>query len=51
MPAGLRYLASVCLFTPAAAFVKKNASLLAEIPPPMVALQYYCNEDLYLFDK
>lgn len=41
----------LCHFLPAAAFVKKNASLLADLPPPMVALQYYCNEDLYLFDE
>ncbi|KXZ56602.1 hypothetical protein GPECTOR_1g541 [Gonium pectorale] len=33
------------------AFLERNAELLSSIPPPLVALQYYCSEDLYLFDE
>ena len=29
-------------------FVEENAELLRSIPPPMVALNYYRNEDLFL---
>mmetsp|Transcript_27369 Transcript_27369/g.70484 ORF Transcript_27369/g.70484 Transcript_27369/m.70484 type:complete len:444 (-) Transcript_27369:618-1949(-) len=32
-------------------FIEENRELLASIPPPMVALNYYRNEDLYLFDS
>lgn len=35
----------------AAQFINENRELLATIPPPMVALNYYLNEDLYLFDS
>lgn len=34
-----------------AVFVKQNKELLATIPPPRVALDYYLNQDLYLFDE
>jgi ubiquinol oxidase len=34
-----------------AEFVVENKELLKTIPPPMVALEYYKNEDLYLFDE
>ncbi|GFR41184.1 hypothetical protein Agub_g1853, partial [Astrephomene gubernaculifera] len=33
------------------AFVDRNRALLRSVPPPMVALQYYLAEDLYLFDE
>ncbi|EFJ52002.1 hypothetical protein VOLCADRAFT_79367 [Volvox carteri f. nagariensis] len=33
------------------AFLQRNAAVLESIPPPMVALQYYYSEDLYLFDE
>ncbi|GLC63666.1 hypothetical protein PLESTF_000061000 [Pleodorina starrii] len=33
------------------AFLKRNSAMLESIPPPMVALQYYYSEDLYLFDE
>lgn len=36
---------------PAAAFVERNRTALADIPPPLVALQYYYSDDLYLFDE
>ncbi|KAG1670419.1 hypothetical protein FOA52_010154 [Chlamydomonas sp. UWO 241] len=34
-----------------AEFIVANAELLKTIPPPSVALSYYLNEDLYLFDQ
>lgn len=34
-----------------AEFVDSNRELLASVPPPRVALDYYLNEDLYLFDS
>ncbi len=40
-----------CVHAPAAQFIDENKELLASIPPPMVALNYYRNEDLYLFDS
>ncbi|KAG2495749.1 hypothetical protein HYH03_006346 [Edaphochlamys debaryana] len=33
------------------AFLERNASTLATIPPPLVALHYYYSDDLYLFDE
>ncbi|PNW85119.1 hypothetical protein CHLRE_03g172500v5 [Chlamydomonas reinhardtii] len=33
------------------AFVERNRTALADIPPPLVALQYYYSDDLYLFDE
>lgn len=39
-----------CLL-PAAAFLEDNSETLVTIPAPMVALNYYLNEDLYLFDE
>ena len=32
-------------------FVEENAELLKTLPPPVVALEYYKNGDLYLFDE
>ncbi len=32
-------------------FVEENAELLKTLPPPLVALEYYKNGDLYLFDE
>ncbi|KAL6765909.1 plastid terminal oxidase [Haematococcus lacustris] len=32
-------------------FLESNRELLASIPPPVVALNYYRNQDLYLFDS
>mmetsp|Transcript_11681 Transcript_11681/g.25046 ORF Transcript_11681/g.25046 Transcript_11681/m.25046 type:complete len:421 (+) Transcript_11681:151-1413(+) len=32
-------------------FLETNRELLRSIPPPMVALNYYRNQDLYLFDE
>jgi len=32
-------------------FVESNKELLETIPPPKVALSYYLNQDLYLFDE
>jgi len=32
-------------------FVAENAELLKTLPPPIVALEYYKNGDLYLFDE
>jgi ubiquinol oxidase len=29
-------------------FVETNGELLAQLPPPMVAAEYYRNEDLYM---
>lgn len=34
-----------------AEFILENKELLATIPPPRVALDYYLNQDLYLFDS
>ncbi|GAX78356.1 hypothetical protein CEUSTIGMA_g5798.t1 [Chlamydomonas eustigma] len=34
-----------------AVFVENNKELLETIPPPKVALSYYLNQDLYLFDE
>lgn len=34
-----------------AVFVEANEEVLMSIPPPKVALNYYLNEDLYLFDE
>lgn len=34
-----------------AQFAETNAALLKEIPPPKVAVEYYRNEDLYMFDE
>ncbi|GLI68895.1 hypothetical protein VaNZ11_013442 [Volvox africanus] len=33
------------------AFLQHNRAVLESIPPPIVALQYYYSEDLYLFDE
>ncbi len=40
-----------CRAVPAAVFVESNKDLLATIPPPQVAVQYYKAADLYLFDE
>eukprot|EP00197_Chlamydomonas_leiostraca_P009674 CAMPEP_0202865230 /NCGR_PEP_ID=MMETSP1391-20130828/5395_1 /ASSEMBLY_ACC=CAM_ASM_000867 /TAXON_ID=1034604 /ORGANISM="Chlamydomonas leiostraca, Strain SAG 11-49" /LENGTH=443 /DNA_ID=CAMNT_0049545039 /DNA_START=93 /DNA_END=1424 /DNA_ORIENTATION=+ len=32
-------------------FLEENRDMLATLPPPMVALNYYRNQDLYLFDE
>eukprot|EP00879_Flechtneria_rotunda_P021135 GHRR01022266.1.p1 GENE.GHRR01022266.1~~GHRR01022266.1.p1 ORF type:complete len:381 (+),score=127.88 GHRR01022266.1:464-1606(+) len=32
-------------------FVESNRQLLAELPPPIVAAEYYRNSDLYMFDS
>ena len=34
-----------------AVFVEANSDLLKTLPPPKVALEYYLNSDLYLFDE
>jgi ubiquinol oxidase len=34
-----------------AQFVDENEALLKTLPPPPVALNYYLNEDLYMFDE
>lgn len=40
------------LHNPAAEeFLETNREVLKTIPPPMVALNYYRNQDLYLFDE
>lgn len=36
---------------PADEFLRTNKDILKELPPPMVALNYYRNQDLYLFDE
>jgi len=32
-------------------FRDANEALLKQLPPPQIALQYYCGEDLYYFDE
>jgi ubiquinol oxidase len=34
-----------------AVFTEQNAQLLKSLPPPMVAAQYYCGQDLYMYQS
>ena len=32
-------------------FVDANSALLASLPPPRIALSYYCSDDMYMYDE